>query len=129
MKYEVFVPLALAHHLKSDILCGDHAGYYSNALATFEEVHVAEFCPHSLARLGLSHKVILDLSWVNNFNDPYREIRIKRLVGYLDRYSSAFNQAFALHTKMVVCNMQIPRCFFEEYIEMMHTLGSKMQIC
>jgi hypothetical protein len=128
MKYEVFTASTLASYIEVNIINGDHEDYYSDKLASFNEIHVIEFCPDGLARLGLSRKVILNMSWIKYLDNPYREKRIKRLLGYLERYSKTFHEAMKIYNKMIDCDIEPNAKFFQSYVEMLEFLDGKMKI-
>jgi pentatricopeptide repeat protein len=128
MKYEVFTASTLAGYIEENIINGYHEDYYSDKLASFNEIHVIQFCPDGLARLGLSHKVVLNMSWIKYLDNPYREKRIKRLLEYLERYSKTFHEAMKIYNKMIDCGIEPNAKFFQSYAEMLEFLGSKMKI-
>jgi hypothetical protein len=128
MEYEVYTSDALAYHLENDILYGDHDEYFAEKLAS-KEVHVIDYYSHIMGKLGLAHKVVIDLSWVKDLENPNTEKRIKKLIGYLERYSNNFSEAIRVSSKMEVCGIQPNACFFSSYKEMAEFLGGKMQIC
>jgi hypothetical protein len=128
MKYEVFTADTLTYYISNNIIQGDHDQYYADQLGAFDEVHVTEFCSNILAELGLNPKVVLDLTWVKDLNNPNTEKRLTKLIGYLERYSSTYNEALNIHNRMVACNIKPNKCFFEYYVEMLSFLGNKMQI-
>jgi hypothetical protein len=129
MTYEVFTADSLFNYITSNILYSDYEDYYSDKLASFDEVHVIEYCPNELARLGLGHKVILNMTWIKYLENPYREKRITKLLGYLERYSTTFNEALRVYNKMKECNIEPNVEFFKSYAELLEFLGGKMQIC
>jgi hypothetical protein len=130
MKYEVYSASALSYHINEDLLSGQNGEYFHQKLGAFDEVHIIQPCPDALARLGFQPSVDIDLSWVKDTsNEVSREARLKRLVGYLDRYSETYSEALRVYNLMVVSNVVPTKEFFAHYQEMLDFLGGKMQIC
>lgn len=130
MKYKVFTSSGLQYFISTDILSGYNQEHFSKELGSFDEVHISNSCPDELAQLGFSHSVELDLRCVKETtNSSWNETRLKRLVGYLDRYSDTFSEAIRVHNLMVVSNVIPTKEFFSHYIEMLDFLGSKMKGC
>jgi hypothetical protein len=129
MKYEVFISSNLNHYISGEILLSPHGEYFSKKLAKFDEIHIIEFTPDGLYRLGVGEKVVLDLKWVGDVDNPKREQRLKCLIGYLDQYSSVYHEALRVYSNMEASGIELNRGFFEYYANLLSVLARKMQSC